>query len=733
MPRSTISLSLLALALLVTAAPLAAGPIEDRLDQTYGRLDPGETGVLYDRVLPLSGIERFDGRPGAPAVDAHLWRQIYDELRRASSNPASRPSPQALFERARQRQDAIPIALLFDRYRRIRPDALERGALVREGDRLVPGHGEAYETRTAFAAAALRNQTWRGSEVRFVLDREAFFSNAGVMLADLQIDLGDGLGFRAATLDVPLTARYASTGTKTLRVRAHAGGTVLEASSAVIVRALATPLPDDTLHVTGTIPYLSGVASGDAYVYLAPGHASILNPAIVVEGFDLDNSMNWDELYALLNQEQLLEDLRADGYDAIVLNFTDATDYIQRNAFLLVELLQELRANVGPQTSFALAGASMGALVSRYALAYMEGHGLPHAVRTWISFDGPHQGANIPLGIQHWVRFFAGQSADAAFLLSRLDQPGARQMLVYHYVQPPGTTGQADPLRASFVTDMATVGDWPSLPRKVAIANGSGTGVGQSFGAGAQIVQWAYSDLFVAVRGNVWALPNQTPVTKIFDGQIRILFSTTSQVVNVSATAPYDNAPGGSRATMADMDSTAAPYGDIVALYPSHCFIPTLSALAYDSPDLFHSVASDADPLAHTPFDVIYVPALNQEHVEITPENKAWFISEIELGVTGIGAPSFEPRLMLAATPNPTAGPLEISFTLPRPGAVDLRIFDVSGREVAHPVTGTRPAGLYRMTWAGKGENGTLAPAGVYFVHLAANGETLTRRIVRLR
>src|SRR4030095_13401199 len=98
--------------------------------------------------------------------------------------------------------------------------------------------------------------------------------------------------------------------------------------------------------------------------------------------------------------------------------------------------------------------------------------------------------------------------------------------------------------------------------------------------------------------------------------------------------------------TMADMDSTAAPYGDIVALHPSHCFIPTMSALAYDSPDLFHSVASDPDPLTHTPFDVIYVPAVNQEHVQITPENKAWIKSEIELGVTGAGAPTAHPRLL---------------------------------------------------------------------------------------
>ncbi len=734
MPRSLVSL--LTLASIAALATLAtAGPIEDRLATTFGRIDPAalHTGVLYDRVLPLSGIERFDGRAESPAASFNLWRQLYDELRRASNDPEARPAADAIAARAAVHGEAVPIALVFDRYERIRKDALERGALVREGESLVLGHGEAFETHTAFAAATLRPQTWRGARASFVLPRDAYFSNAGLALTRLEVDLDDGLGFRAAAFDAPLTAHYAAPGSKRLRVRAQAGDQTLEGSMAFVVRALAAPLPNDTLHVTGVIPYLGGVASGDAYVYLAPGRTALLNPAIVIEGFDLDNSMNWDELYALLNQQNLLEDLRADGYDAVVLNFTDATDYIQRNAFLLVELLQELRAAVAPQTSFALAGASMGALVSRYALAYMEGHAMPHPVRTWISFDGPHLGADIPLGIQHWVKFFSGQSTDAAFLLSRLDRPAAKQMLVYQYGSTSGTTAQPDPLRATFVSDMTAAGEWPALPRKVAVANGSGTGVGEPFAPGAQIIQWTYSDLLVGIRGNIWAVPNATPQTKIFDGSVRILFSTTNQVVNVVGTKPYDDAPGGWRSTMSDMDQTPAPYGDIVALYPNHCFIPTMSALAYDSPDLFHAVSGDVDPLAHTPFDVVYWPTTNQEHVAITAENAAWLKSEIELGVTGVGPLASAARLQLAAPrPNPSSGPLEIGFTLPRAAAIDLRVYDVRGREVARVASGSRAAGPQRVTWSGRDRAGAPVSSGVYFIRLRAAGEVETRRIVRL-
>jgi PGAP1-like protein len=711
-----------------------AGAIEDQLREALGRLDTRDlqTGVLYDRVLPLSGIERFAG-DGRAVASRDLWRQLYEELRRASADPTQRPPAEVLIERARQRQDAVPLAVVFDGYERIRPDALERGAVAIRDGHLVRGSGEAFEARTAFAAAALREWTYRGTEVRFVLDRDDYVSNRGGEAPRLEADLDDGLGFRAMSFDLPLTARYGMTGTKTLRLRATtADGATVQAALAFSVRALAAPAPNDTIQVTGTIPYLGGVASGEAYVYLAPGRTQVQNPAVLVEGFDLDNSMNWDELYALLNQESLIETLRADGYDAVVLNFADATDYLQRNAFVVVDLLQQVRGIVGPQTTVALAGASMGGLVSRYALAYMETNGLPHSVRTFLSFDAPHLGANIPLGIQYWVNFFSSQSADAAFFLSLLNRPAARQMLVYHYTDPAGSTGQPDPLRGTFATDLAAIGSWPIQPRLVAIANGSDNGSGQGFAPGAQIVQWSHSDLLVTITGNIWAVPDVTS-TKIFDGRLRILFSTTTQAVTVNGTQPYDNAPGGWRGSMSDLDSVAAPYGDVIALHPNHCFIPTVSALAYDATDLLHNIAADPDPVSNTPFDAVYSQTTNQEHVAITPQNAAWIRDEVEMGVTGVEPIAGVEVKVRTPWPNPSSGPVRIGFSLARPTAVDLRVFSVDGREVANLARGLWSAGSHEVAWSGRDSRGTYTASGLYFVRFATEDGVETRRVVRFR
>ncbi len=737
MPRtSTLRIRWLSVLTLLATGPALAGPIEERLADALRDLDTRalSTGVLAERVVPVVDLERFDGGPRSPTATRREWLQVYHQLAHASADPARRPAAEELVERGRLRHDAVPIGLVFDRYERIRPDAIERGALTVRDGRLAGGGRGAFEVRTAFAAAALREATYRGAEMGFVLDRGATFSNAGVALDRITIDFDDGRGYRAVSFDRPVTVRYLRAGLKTLRLEAHdEAGETLHASFAFVVAALATPSPDDTLHVTGTIPYSGGVASGDAYVYLAAGRTTLVNPVVVVEGFDLDNSMNWDELYALLNQEQLLEILRADGYDAVVLNFTDATDYLQRNAFVLSELLAEVRAVVGPQTTIALAGASMGGLVGRYALAYLESQGTPHSVRTFISFDGPQLGADIPLGIQYWVKFFSGQSTDAAYLLSRLDRPAARQMLVYHYTDPPATSSQADPLRGTFLSDLAALGDYPTQPRLAAIANGSNTGQGEPFAAGDQIILYSYSNAFVTILGNVWAVPNVASDT-IFVGRIRVFLSDTRQTVTVSGTQPYDNAPGGWRGTMAQMDTTAVPYGDITALYPNHCFIPTVSALAYDSPDLFHDIAGDPDPLVHTPFDVVYAQASNQEHVAVTAENAAWLRTEVELGVTGVG-PAAGPRapLLRPPAPNPAAGSIRIEFALPRAGAVDVRVLAVDGREVARLAAGVWAAGPHDVAWTGHDLEGRATPSGIYFVRLAADGRIETRRIVRIR
>ncbi|MFN8548545.1 MAG: T9SS type A sorting domain-containing protein [Candidatus Eisenbacteria bacterium] len=728
-PRALITLVLVFAARAAGAAPAdVSGRLAGQLEGIPASATP--SGLLYDRVLPMSSLTEQDGSEDAPRATPSDWRQMYDELYRASLAAPRWPALREVLDRTPHEGGTARLAILDFAYDRLRPDALESGALRIEGDRLVPGTGPITESRRAFALAVMPRSTYRGGAITLGLEAEDWISNDRSAPREVEVDYDDGGGFRPLRVGDAPTLHYTTTGEKSIRLRVHrASGEIEYAAGSFDVRALGTPQPDYTMFITAGISYGGAYATGQAYVYLAEGHAALTKPVIVLEGFDLDNSMNWDELYALLNRQGMLEQLRAEGFDAVVLNYSNAIDYIQRNAFVAVELIEEVRDTAPPGTPIALVGASMGGLVGRYALDYMEANGIPHPIHSFISFDSPQKGANIPLGIQYWLQFFADDSADAAALLAALDSPAARQMLVYHHSDPPGSGGQADPLRAQLLSDFSALGEYPSQPRLVAIANGSGDQDNQGFIPGAQIIQWHYTSFLVDITGDVWAIPSGSAHV-IFHGLIDfILLPADEQTVTVSGTKPYDNCPGGWRSSMAQMDATPAPYGDIVALYPSHAFIPTTSALALNTSDLFYNIAGDPNILAQSPFDAVYFPTANQEHVDITAENAVWFLSEIESVASDVPEGGERARLGISAVePNPIQGDARVRLRLPQAGAVQLDLYDAEGRRVARLADAMLPAGETSINWPAR-ERARLT-SGVYFARLVAPGAQTTRKVV---
>jgi len=495
----------------------------------------------------------------------------------------------------------------------------------------------------------------------------------------------------------------------------------------------AIPTPDDTLEVTATEPYGGVHGSGRAYVLLAPGHTAITDPIVVVEGFDLDDAMDFDELYTLLNQEALVESLLARGHDAVVLDFASATDPIQRNAFVFTALLAQVDALLAPGVRYPVVGASMGALVARYGLAWLETQGAGHRVHTFVSFDGPQRGANIPLGLQHWVEFFAAQSADAATFRAILESPAARQMLLYHFTATSGSTAAADPLRTAFLADLAAVGEYPQVPRRVAFANGTGDGAGQGYAPAAQLIEYGYNNFIVIIDGDVRAVPG-AGTANVFVGRIRILFvSDTQRTVTVTGGKAWDGAPGGWRASMAQLADTQAPYGDIVALHERHAFIPTVSALDLPDDDPFLAVSALPDPAALSPFDALWWAPTNEEHVFISPVTAERLLLELQRPVVDVpGAPVLTVLQLAPARPNPARSGTRFTFGLAQAGEVAVEILDVRGRNVRTLLREARGAGAHDAAWDLRDDAGRRVPAGVYLVRVAAGQEAVGRRFVVL-
>jgi hypothetical protein len=89
-------------------------------------------------------------------------------------------------------------------------------------------------------------------------------------------------------------------------------------------------------------------------------------------------------------------------------------------------------------------------------------------------------------------------------------------------------------------------------------------------------------------------------------------------------------------------------------------------------------------------------------------------------------APAATRTGIAAVTPNPAAGRAVVSYSLARPGTVDLRLVDATGRAVAVIATGPRGAGRHSVALSGSPGIGR----GVYFLRFEAAGTTATSKLV---
>jgi hypothetical protein len=105
------------------------------------------------------------------------------------------------------------------------------------------------------------------------------------------------------------------------------------------------------------------------------------------------------------------------------------------------------------------------------------------------------------------------------------------------------------------------------------------------------------------------------------------------------------------------------------------------------------------------------------------------------VGATGAPLVSLAPTSVTALVgiyPNPSRGPVAVSFALERAAHVGLEIFDVRGRVIATLQDGALSAGAHEVSWDGRDRRGKQAAAGVYFVRMDAQGRGWTQKLLRL-
>lgn len=102
---------------------------------------------------------------------------------------------------------------------------------------------------------------------------------------------------------------------------------------------------------------------------------------------------------------------------------------------------------------------------------------------------------------------------------------------------------------------------------------------------------------------------------------------------------------------------------------------------------------------------------------------------------TGIGTPVAAPLATIfhSPAPNPARGSVTLRFTLDRPAAATLRVYDTAGRLVRTVTSAPFPAGESSATWDGRHDAGDPAPNGIYFVEFAGGGALAVHKLILVR
>ena len=372
-----------------------------------------------------------------------------------------------------------------------------------------------------------------------------------------------------------------------------------------------------------------------------------------MDGFDPGDSRGITALYNSFNNapttDNMVTEVRNEGYDLIIVNFpsytssTDGTtlidggaDFIQRNAYSVIALLQLINGITDATSENVVIGASMGGLIARYALSYMEQNTITHDTRLYISFDSPHQGANIPIGIQYLFNYMVNGVGLTAFQsgLNDLDSAAAKQMLVDHYLAHVGGDGisqagsnlpmGAPNFRDTFQSELNAMG-FPQTVRNVAMINGSGLGA-TSGSAGANVINHTFvtTPLPIVINLNFAPVAAQSN-TAVSVGTILGTYAAIAE--SPTFTDGVDSSPGGTtNLNTVSADGSNATLNEFVAnlTETEYCFIPTVSSLAMASTNNWYTLPDNTTPFANT-----YIPDTNEGHVMVTNGNVAFALSEI--------------------------------------------------------------------------------------------------------
>lgn len=361
---------------------------------------------------------------------------------------------------------------------------------------------------------------------------------------------------------------------------------------------------------------------GSAQVYYGEGNRGLKRPVIMADGFNLGPS-DLDALYRGLESDfALITNLRRRGRDVILLGFDERSASIVDNARAVTQAIMRANSEKLGSTPLAVGGFSMGGLVTRYALAKLETQRMDHQTALYFSYDTPHQGAVIPVGLQAFAHFIPVANDFA----KQMNSAAARQLLRWHYNSEDGTVG-VDPEREKFQQALSKVGDWPRRPRAIGVANGRGDGTGLNVPPGQIALASTGDRVYPGTQLFTQAEGREARVA-----ELKRLLPKAEKTVTTSGLPALDAVPGGTLDSYGILARTLEKFGAAVDLrHPEVCFVPSVSAVAVRGIDWqngLYANIGDLPPDAGE-LDEFLCSSVTTAHTAITEELCTWLLERL--------------------------------------------------------------------------------------------------------
>ena len=360
---------------------------------------------------------------------------------------------------------------------------------------------------------------------------------------------------------------------------------------------------------------------GSARIYYANPKMGLRRPVILSDGFN-SGPTDFNDFWQGLNEKDFAfaTELRRRGHDLILLGYQERSASILQNAEIATQCIMRAIAERVGGTPMLVGGFSMGGLVTRYALAKMEQQAIDHQTDTYLSFDSPHRGAWIPISLQALAHFVTIAPA----MSKQINSTASRQLLVRH-IPDLSTPPREDPERTRFLSELAAVGGWPQRPRKLAVANGNGTGQGNGVRPGEKALEctkggFKPTTLFTQSSAN-------GALVASLKGPLQTKEIRTSELPEI------DGAPGG---TLESFGIAAANLTipalamEATAYHPEICFVPSISAVSIrdiNAKNLNENISKIG--LQESDLDEFRCSSDNVAHSKMTEELGVWILDRL--------------------------------------------------------------------------------------------------------